>query len=273
MGGAGPAGAFPGLARTHQRQAEPLLPLPELRPVASHARAAMTEERDRSEGWARRRTAFHESGHALVAHVLRRPPRLVSIRGTEHYAGITTHSGAGRRFSGDPQLHLPVILQPTQSRRALETSICIALAGSIAEELVWRETGYVETPPDDQWAELAARELAGLSARSAEALEKLETQQEPFTPDEVNAWQLSRLLADEQAEYHLSYMRSMTKSLVYHPTNRRLLEVLADLLLEKGVIAGNEVRELLQDALPSRPSRHLAVAASVTESPREGGTS
>lgn len=227
-----------------------------------------------TDDYQRRRVALHESGHTTMAVFLHRPTTLVSIRPGKHYAGIATWRSPRYSEADRSKLHLPVILQPARFRRAIETSICVALAGDIAEELVrdahWEPTsGYTAEPEpteDEKRAEQIARGLEALSERERERLRKLEEHPDPYLSDREDASERSWALDPDAPGRHLAWLTDVTRSIIHAPEIVRAIEALASELLEREVVGGRRARSIIQDAMRRR-LRLEAVAAS----PKEGG--
>jgi hypothetical protein len=78
-------------------------------------------------------TAWHEAGHALVAHLCGRIVTAVSATPHQHYRGVTTLEPG--RSDALPTFGLPMILQPTDHRVDVETTCTILLAGPAAEQV------------------------------------------------------------------------------------------------------------------------------------------
>jgi hypothetical protein len=191
-------------------------------------------------------TAFHESSHALVSFVLRRPIRYVSIRKGETYLGVMVH---GRSAALDESVfrHFgrPAIVQPAKLRRRVEADICVSLAGVLGEQLVWTGSGFVTEPPDEREAAATALEFSGLSQADAEDLAARERDPTPVTLDEENAANKAYALAGEEGWALLSYLRRTTKAIVWG--YRDDVASLAGELLDRDVIPGRRVRELFRE--------------------------
>ena len=209
------------------------------------------------------RTAYHEAAHAAAAYVFGRPVSLVSIRPGAHFLGVTTWTPG--RFPGEAPVDIPAIMWPAKARRAIETSIVVSLAGSLGAMLSgWPEEDGYRAPPDEDEAERSARVLAGLSERETATLAGLESATEPIPADDERARRLSWAIAGtSEAGLHLAYMRGVTRSLVYNPNFGRLLEALVPELLERGVLSGRRVREILSAAEGRLPPA-TQIAAEVT---------
>lgn len=189
-----------------------------------------------------RRTAFHESGHAVVATALGRRVTFLSVRPGKHFSGIAPY--APPRIGPNAKLNRPAILQPAAWRRSLEIMTCVSLAGDIAGDLVSPRTGYIPPTEDQQLAEKVAQSLARLSRRDAKYLKTLERQEEPFIYDGDSAAETAWLLSGEEAAQHLAYLRAVTRRLVYDRS--RSISVLAEVLEQTKTLSGQRVREILQ---------------------------
>jgi hypothetical protein len=197
--------------------------------------------------YVRLRTAWHESAHAVVAYVLRRPIRLVSIRRGEHYSGIMINGKSAPLDTSGFRAELPAIVQPARVRRFLEAEILISLAGDCGTELVWPAPdgyGFVVTE-DGQEATKVSLQSSGLSRSDAEYLATVESDQSPLTSDDKNAGETTWALAGSEALQYLGYMRAVTRRMVW--AFRDDIAAVADELLERDAISGQRVRELLRE--------------------------
>lgn len=204
----------------------------------------------------RTRTAIHEASHAAMAFELGRPIEVVSIRPGKHYGGVAPYRPA--LYRGDRKFGLPAILQPAASRRAIETQICVSLAGQIGEDLLWPH-GRWGMSEDERQAETAVREFARLSKRETALLTALEERDEPLTSDEANASELAEAMSEAEAGDHLAYLRAVTKSIISSPGFLRLVDALVPVLLDQTAVSGRAVREIFRSVDMKR--RPLAVAA------------
>jgi hypothetical protein len=192
------------------------------------------------------RTAFHESAHALVSYILRQPIRYVSIRRGETFLGVMVHGRSAPLDDAATRLvGLPGIVQPFKLRRRVEGDICVSLAGDIGERLVWLGSGYIEDSVDEPRAATIALEFAGLSRADAGDLAARERDPTPHTLDEENATNKAYALAGEEGWALLSYLRPVTKRLLWD--YRDDVAALAEELLKHDVIPGRKVRELLRE--------------------------
>jgi hypothetical protein len=192
------------------------------------------------------RTSFHEAAHALVAYFLCQPIRYVSIRPGETFLGVIVHGDrAPLDESATRLIGLPGIVQPAKLRRRVEGDICVSLAGDIGERLTWLGTGYFAESADEPRAAALALEFSGLSRSDAEDLAARERDPTPITLDEENATNKAYALAGEEGWQLLSYLRPVTKRIVWG--YRETVAALADVLLEREVVSGRWVRRFLRE--------------------------
>lgn len=78
-------------------------------------------------------TAWHEAGHALVAHLCGRLVTAVSANPRQHFAGATLLEADAP--TGLPPYGIPMILKPADYRRGVEVMTTILLAGRAAEQV------------------------------------------------------------------------------------------------------------------------------------------
>src|SRR4051812_12133329 len=92
----------------------------------------------------RQRVARHEAAHAAMAFLLRRRIDVASIRPCPGWAGAVFHAPLRLREQDRTTLvceRPPVVQLPARLRRQVETSILIALAGPLQDELHAYEAG------------------------------------------------------------------------------------------------------------------------------------
>jgi len=199
----------------------------------------------------KRVTAFHESGHALVALLTPEtdPLHKVSIipRGT-HALGYT--------------MQLPVEDRYTMSKREMMARMTVMMGGRVAEELVFSEitTGAqndIETATD-----MARRMVCefGMSERLGNLTYGKRERQMFLGRDlfeERNYSEQTAVLIDEEIRRLIDACHDRArKTLLEHRTK---LDLLATTLLEKEVLDGEEVKRLVGDLLPAvapDPSNH-----------------
>jgi hypothetical protein len=196
-----------------------------------------------------RRTAHHEAGHALAAWSLGRRLHLVSIRPGQAYGGLAIMEAGGGAWveTFDPGTPL-TLLQPPQTRDAIERNIMIDLAGPIAAFYSLPASGYYEQDPDEIAAEKAAAGLAALSPRGRELLVVEEAATADRVTDEENALRFAHALSGDciEAAAHVAWLRAATTRLVLDRWYR--VVALADVLLARFVLDGEEATSILENA-------------------------
>jgi hypothetical protein len=202
-----------------------------------------------------------------MAYFLHRRVKLVSIRPTEHYGGITSHS-VGRIVLPDPSpvaLALPTVLWPAPLRRVLETDILIAVAGDIVANLAYvPQTGFRGPTEDELQAEAIIDGLRRLSDSERDRLHALEAATEPFARDEDRAWRVSDAMDRDAPGIHLEWLRGVARSIISGRRFIRAADALAAELLVSEVIGGRRARQIIDQAwYADRPLRTESVAASL----------
>jgi cell division protease FtsH len=219
----------------------------------------------------KQRVAYHEAGHALVACALPNtdPVHKVSIIPR----GVGALGYVLQRPEDDRHLH-------TQSE--LESHIKVCLGGTIAEELVYREISNGATSDLERASSIARRmvkefgmsrlgrvffrESNGATFLAGSSTGMGERDHSEQTAREIDL-EVRKILHDTTEE-----VRSILLG------RRAALEALALRLVEREVIEGSEVRQLLEQHSPGPKlvPGSLAVPASPTgdeEPPSEGGLS
>lgn len=190
----------------------------------------------------RRRTALHEAAHAVADTEMGRPIDYVSIRSGHTFRGITVPVPRdladldGLSFGG-------VAAQPPALRADVERVIIGTLAGDLAELVL----GPIDPPgyrPDDEEAELIARQaLAALGPRAAELIGR-EEGTEPTPTDEENAWRYAYALAgDTGTTHYLEWLRAEARALVWR--YRAAILRVADALERHAILRGEQVAALV----------------------------
>jgi hypothetical protein len=202
----------------------------------------------------RRRVAYHEAGHAVMAYTVGRRNGVVSIRPGEHYNGIAFHGPAPRPSELERgKLGLPVPLLPARLRRWIETEILIVVAGREAEFFRFiPPTRYSGPDPDEEAAVRLARASVELSTRESEALAAADHAELPV--DERQAEKLAWVAVGPDAEgwAYLNWLRATTRNLVGESGFFRLVEALVPELLRHEVLGGRSVRRILDGARQRR---------------------
>jgi cell division protease FtsH len=168
----------------------------------------------------RRRTAYHEGGHALVGMLLpgADPVRKVSIVPRGQALGITFSAPDSDRFNYE--------------RDELEARIKVALGGRAAEELVFGQPSTGAESDLQQLTEIA-RQMAGrwgMSDRIGPVSVLSRAGQSPLLPGVSEASQRSLVLVDDEVHRIVSESHSAVLALLRD--NRWRLDALASALLE-----------------------------------------
>jgi cell division protease FtsH len=215
----------------------------------------------------KQRVAFHEAGHALVACALPNtdPVHKISIIPR----GIGALGYVLQRPEDDRHLR-------TQSE--LESDIKVCLGGTLAEELVYREISNGATSDLERASHIARRMVKEFGMSRLGRVFFREQNGSPFLPgapvlngereySEQTAreidMELRKILSDATEE-----VRAILQG------RRAALEAVAQLLVEKEVIEGSELRELLEQYNPGPKlvPGSLAVPAPIEPAPLEHRT-
>ena len=176
--------------------------------------------------------AVHESGHAVVAHLVGRGRKLdvLSIVKRKDALGLLAHSETEERY--------------TRRRTESLALIQIALGGMVAEELFYGESG---TGPvgDLVAATKMAAEMIGAMGLGG-SLVSLGAADPGLVGGDLTA----RVLSDDRARTALEALLEEQKSVVTAllRDNRHLIEALRDALLERDELVSREIVEVLEDA-------------------------
>jgi ATP-dependent Zn protease len=183
--------------------------------------------------------AVHESGHAVVAHLVGRGRKLdlLSIVKRKDALGLLAHSETEERYTR----------RKTESLALIQ----IALGGMVAEELFYGESG---TGPagDLAAATTMAADMVGSMGQGG-SLVSLRA----ADPGLVGGDLTSRVLSDERARAALESLLDEQKAVVTAllRDNRHLIEALRNALLERNELVTREITEVLEEA----KARHGAV--------------
>jgi cell division protease FtsH len=189
----------------------------------------------------KQRVAYHEAGHALISCLLpnTHPVHKISIipRGVGALGYVLSRPDEDRYLV-------------TQSE--LESKIKVALGGTLAEELIYREISNGATSDLEQVSDVARRMVMqfGMSKLGRVSYQSMNG------PGFLNGYmgnEGDRLYSEETAREIDLEVRKLIESATNHvrdllQTNRDKLEAIATRLMEKEVIDGAELRQLL--ALP-----------------------
>jgi hypothetical protein len=166
----------------------------------------MTMPKNRSEE-ARRAAAYHEAGHAVVAWLLDRSFRRVSIKETEEELGIALYRKWHNKFD-------PNHSDPKRARLQLEGAMMTALAGAEAERI---HTGS----RNDKGAGFDDELVTTLAA---------------FVIDE----------REEELPAFVNWLTVRTRNLLKLPQNWRAVEELAAALVEREEIGAAEAKGIIR---------------------------
>jgi len=202
----------------------------------------------------RKMTAYHEGGHAVVAHFMEHhdPPRKITI---------VSHGMAGgyTRFLPDEEAHY-------RTGSMFRDQLCGALGGYVAEEIVF---GEASTGPSNDLEELTrlARSMVtrwGMSKRLG-ARTFGRTEELVFLGREISETRnYSEKVAEEiDDEVRALVEEATARARVVLIQHRELLDKLAKVLLESETLEGDELTRLLN----SDPTEAWVPAAKKPESP------
>src|SRR5215207_7387862 len=199
----------------------------------------------------RRTTAYHEGGHAVLAAVLPHADRLhkVTILPTGMALGVTQTMPEERH---------------SYSREYLEDTICMALGGRVAEDLVFghRTTGAADDlNKATSWARRMVREW-GMSDRLGPMA--FESHQHVFLGEDLMNAQRdysddTARVIDEEIELLLRAQEERATGML--TKHRRGLDLVAQALLEKETVEGAEVGRLVQQGLAESQKEEAAATA------------
>jgi cell division protease FtsH len=185
----------------------------------------------------RRTIATHESGHAAAAYVLGKSRRLevLSIIKRQASLGLLAHTDLEERF--------------TRGRGELEAAIAISLGGMVAEELFLGETTSGPGADLSTATEVAATMVGALgmggSLVSFEAVAEGVVQRKNLVGKVLSDPQ-----AKQQVETILSSQRERVRAVLEE--NRDLVEALRDALIERDELVGDEILEVIHQAIDRR---------------------
>lgn len=163
------------------------------------------------------KTAYHEAGHAVVAYLLGRSVRLVTIVPSEdgtllgHVLYVPPRLKDEYQYWGSPSL----------KRAAFENIVRISLAGSIAEGRMAGRQSHRQASSDYRYAVEVVSGLVG---------------------------------DDRELSAYLNWLWISTENLLSVKPHWRAVEALAQKLLELRTIKGKDAKEIIRNALIS-PTR------------------
>lgn len=172
----------------------------------------MSNPKKRSEKQ-RRATAYHEAGHAVMAYVLGRPFRRVSITTDEDSLGHVLYRKWDKRFD-------PNTTDPERARLKIERAIMTAFAGHEAEFLFTGRRNHVGSRTDTE----AGGRLATYI---------------------IDDWEI-------ELPAFLKWLRIRTRNILNSPQHWRAVEDLAVALLEKEEMSVSEAQSVISQSFRKR---------------------
>ena len=186
----------------------------------------------------KKRVAFHESGHALVAEI-------VPTGEPVHKVSIIPRGVAALGYT----LQLPVEEKFLSTEAELKDQVAVLLGGRVAEEIVFGDISSGAANDLERASEIARSMVTRLGmSRKLGPLTYGRHQELQFLPGQEHiernfSEETARLIDEEIREIVETEYRRTTAILT---EKRELLDKLAARLEEKEVIDGEEVKELLQ---------------------------
>jgi cell division protease FtsH len=180
----------------------------------------------------RRRIAFHESGHAVVAHLLapERKLEVLSIIKRKDALGLLAHSDSEERF--------------TRTSTELRALVEVSLGGMVAEELRF---GQASTGPasDLAYATTMAAQMVGSFGMTGSLVSYEAVESGPLTAGVV-----AKVLGNERAAKAVEALLQAAKERVrlLLEENPHLLDALAAALIERNELVGHEITDTLAAA-------------------------
>jgi len=193
----------------------------------------------------RRRVAFHEAGHALVAKFCPNAPPVAKI-------SIIPRGRAALGYT----LQIPEEEQYLMTRSELLDKICVSMGGRIAEEVVLGEISSGAQNDLEMATEIARSMVCRFGMSDAIGPMVLTREQNPFLrmpylPQEVKA--LGPELAakvDEEVQRILTEQEARARSILTE--NRMTLEKVAERLLAVEVMTAEEFQDLVKTGMEQR---------------------
>jgi cell division protease FtsH len=181
--------------------------------------------------------AIHEAGHATVAYFLGKGRRLevLSIIKRRGSLGLLAHGDSEERF--------------TRSRSEIEAGIAIALGGLVAEEQLLGESG---TGPASDLAHATslAAQMVGSFGMAGSLISFDAITEGPIGRTNLVAKVLSDQQGKERVEDILTEQKQQVEALL--AANRDVHRALADALIERDELVGNEILQVIEGAVSAR---------------------
>ena len=181
--------------------------------------------------------AIHEAGHATVAYFLGKGRRLevLSIIKRRGSLGLLAHGDSEERF--------------TRTRSEIEAGIAIALGGLVAEEQLLGESG---TGPASDLAHATslAAQMVGSFGMAGSLISFDAIAEGPIGRTNLVAKVLSDQQGKERVEDILTEQKQQVEALL--AANRDVHRALADALIERDELVGNEILQVIEGAVSAR---------------------
>jgi cell division protease FtsH len=181
--------------------------------------------------------AIHEAGHATVAYFLGKGRRLevLSIIKRRGSLGLLAHGDSEERFN--------------RTRSEIEAGIAIALGGLVAEEQLLGESG---TGPASDLAHATslAAQMVGSFGMAGSLISFDAITEGPIGRTNLVAKVLSDQQGKERVEDILTEQKQQVEALL--AANRDVHRALADALIERDELVGNEILQVIEGAVSAR---------------------
>ncbi len=181
--------------------------------------------------------AIHEAGHATVAYFLGKGRRLevLSIIKRRGSLGLLAHGDSEERF--------------TRTRSEIEAGIAIALGGLVAEEQLLGESG---TGPASDLAHATslAAQMVGSFGMAGSLISFDAIAEGPIGRTNLVAKVLADQQGKERVEDILTEQKQQVEALL--AANRDVHRALADALIERDELVGNEILQVIEGAVSAR---------------------
>ncbi|MCX8072199.1 MAG: ATP-dependent zinc metalloprotease FtsH [Candidatus Binatia bacterium] len=201
----------------------------------------------------KRIVAYHEAGHAVVASLLPNvdPVRKISI--------IPRGIGA----LGYTQ-QLPTEDRYLMTRSELENRLCVLLGGRVAEEIVFSDVSTGAQDDLQKATDIALAMVTRYGMSDALGLRTFESERRPLFLESPVASrrdysEAKAAAIDAEVERVLKNAHQRVRELLQ--THRRELETVAEWLLDKEVLDGDQLRALLQQCAEAHGQREPRSAA------------
>jgi cell division protease FtsH len=208
----------------------------------------------------RRNTAYHESGHAVVARLLPKtdPVHKVTIIPRGRALGVT--------------MQLPVEDRYSYDRNHLLSNIAVLFGGRIAEELFMNQMTTGASNDFKRATEMARRMVTEWGMSEALGIMVYgENEGEVFLGRQVtthqNMSETTLQAVDKEVRRIIDMQYALARRLLEE--NRDKVEAMTKALLEWETIDANQIEDIMQGR-PPRPPK--PVAAKPTQPPNDGGT-